>query len=676
MKVVKPRSLDSILASTKIYLIGLFTLLLISLTLAGGMILFQNHRTICELLESKLESSSSGIARELALKEVSVALALFNKITDSMKRSSADVSLVLSLDTGKKRSTAKGCDPSILSSNVSQELFFSGEKVGVINGNIKAFKTTHTFSFLLMSILFLSLALKGIKNRLISTVRNQIVKPLEALSEQKELLTEDLPIEVMQIAKNLEEFRRSVSLKAEASMELENARKLSGMANQVAHDLRSPLEVLKGLRGEINNVSLEAGQRFNLSILRVEEITSHLLQKHKGQFQDLEESVHLFTLLLNLLTVKQLEYANKAHVEILHDISSTAFGSFSLVRPGILKSILSNLINNGIEAIKDKTSKVTLTLKSTDSSHFIMVKDTGNGISEALQNKVFQEGFTTKKNGHGLGLYHAKEEVSKMGGELSFETSAIGTTFIIQLPKSKADESWVHELDLSTYERVIILDDDLEWHKLWKKKLSSKDLIHVYSVGEMLSRFPVLDEKTLLLSDYELMDNQLDGIDVAVRYNHIKNSVLITARDGDPIVTEKCQQYGMKILPKSMIKYVPIRELANEAAKPMIVLIDDDRLIRLDWASRCRKDLLKFLSYESIEDFLCESSRIPLNSHIFIDSNLKAGKKGELESEVLLNLGYTKLFLSTGYNKESIVKPNWILEVYSKNPDCISLSLI
>ncbi|HPH19111.1 MAG TPA: HAMP domain-containing sensor histidine kinase, partial [Haliscomenobacter sp.] len=68
----------------------------------------------------------------------------------------------------------------------------------------------------------------------------------------------------------------------------------------------------------------------------------------------------------------------------------------------------------------------------------LKVQDNGNGIPEAIKEKIFQPFFTTKPTGQGtgLGLSLAYDIVTKgHGGTIQLETNEdFGTTFIINLP--------------------------------------------------------------------------------------------------------------------------------------------------------------------------------------------------------------------------------------------------
>jgi signal transduction histidine kinase len=117
------------------------------------------------------------------------------------------------------------------------------------------------------------------------------------------------------------------------------------------------------------------------------------------------------------------------------------------VIPQDIGRVLFNLINNAFYAVSEKSKTagtgyqptVTVTTKASDDKVQITVSDNGNGIPEAIREKIFQPFFTTKPTGQGtgLGLSLSYDIVKAHGGELKLEsTPATGTDFIIILPKN------------------------------------------------------------------------------------------------------------------------------------------------------------------------------------------------------------------------------------------------
>jgi len=97
------------------------------------------------------------------------------------------------------------------------------------------------------------------------------------------------------------------------------------------------------------------------------------------------------------------------------------------------KRMLINLIRNSIQANADR---VNFSIDEDEKYLLVSVSDNGKGIPDKFLNKIFNPNFTTKSTGMGIGLKLAKKFVESVDGDISVkETSANGTTFLIQLPK-------------------------------------------------------------------------------------------------------------------------------------------------------------------------------------------------------------------------------------------------
>lgn len=109
-----------------------------------------------------------------------------------------------------------------------------------------------------------------------------------------------------------------------------------------------------------------------------------------------------------------------------------------------LQGVFVNLLINSLHAM-EKTADKKITIKAKvaeDKPGMVRIDftDTGCGIPEALQKKVFEHGFTTKgEKGTGIGLFYCKDIIERVhGGELQVEgTVGAGTHFTIYLPVYK-----------------------------------------------------------------------------------------------------------------------------------------------------------------------------------------------------------------------------------------------
>lgn len=103
----------------------------------------------------------------------------------------------------------------------------------------------------------------------------------------------------------------------------------------------------------------------------------------------------------------------------------------------LLKWVVENLLKNSVDAISGEGS-ITLYLHENEHEVMLDITDTGKGIDNKTQRRIFEPGFTSKDRGWGLGLPLAKRIIEQYhGGKLLLKSSQIGvgTTFRIVLKK-------------------------------------------------------------------------------------------------------------------------------------------------------------------------------------------------------------------------------------------------
>lgn len=101
-----------------------------------------------------------------------------------------------------------------------------------------------------------------------------------------------------------------------------------------------------------------------------------------------------------------------------------------------LVTILGNLIDNGMEAVKYREIKeVNITISKNEDVLTIVVEDSGSGIKDVVLKNIFSKGYSTKGPNRGYGLFLVKKSVDKLGGTLVVDTfQNKGTTFQIDIP--------------------------------------------------------------------------------------------------------------------------------------------------------------------------------------------------------------------------------------------------
>lgn len=105
---------------------------------------------------------------------------------------------------------------------------------------------------------------------------------------------------------------------------------------------------------------------------------------------------------------------------------------------GLLRQAVLNLVKNAFEALS-RGGVVTLASRLAGEAVEVSVSDTGPGITPAVAERLFEQFFTTKPQGTGLGLGITRQIIDEHGGEIHWANRAEGgVTFTIRLPVKRA----------------------------------------------------------------------------------------------------------------------------------------------------------------------------------------------------------------------------------------------
>jgi signal transduction histidine kinase len=106
----------------------------------------------------------------------------------------------------------------------------------------------------------------------------------------------------------------------------------------------------------------------------------------------------------------------------------------------LLRQSILNLVKNGLEAL-GRGGKLTVSTRRVDDHVEIAIQDTGPGIASDVGKRLFEQFFTTKPQGTGLGLYISRQIIEEHGGTLRWESAAgAGTTFTATLPIKRTQD--------------------------------------------------------------------------------------------------------------------------------------------------------------------------------------------------------------------------------------------
>jgi anti-sigma regulatory factor (Ser/Thr protein kinase) len=293
------------------------------------------------------------------------------------------------------------------------------------------------------------------------------------------------------------------------------------------------------------------------------------LSSFEGPAEPHCRSTMLLSLVDSVIREKQMEYQGLTRVKIEFDVPPALTETFVNVDASLAKRILSNLINNAVEATEEGT--ISVDTRKVAAGVALSVTDSGRGIPEAILPQLAQKGFSFgKKKGSGLGLYHAKRIVESWGG--SFQIRSVvgkGTQVELILPPSEPPCWHVAQLKLSPDNLVVSLDDDANIHNVWREKLGafgkeSKIQFEAFSNPEELkSWFRSLSlaerEKVVFLVDHEFSGHWQNGFDLVAALGIAPQSILVSGRSEDPILLTKCAELNLRFLPKLAVPALPIQ---------------------------------------------------------------------------------------------------------------------
>lgn len=109
----------------------------------------------------------------------------------------------------------------------------------------------------------------------------------------------------------------------------------------------------------------------------------------------------------------------------------------------VLRRILENLVANAVDAAREANGRVIVSSEAVNRENQVRVRltvaDTGKGMSQEQLDRAFDDFFTTKEGGTGLGLSVVRRLVADLGGTLRVETApGQGSRFIVELPAGGA----------------------------------------------------------------------------------------------------------------------------------------------------------------------------------------------------------------------------------------------
>lgn len=189
------------------------------------------------------------------------------------------------------------------------------------------------------------------------------------------------------------------------------------------HDFTNKLHVILGLI-QIGQYDKAVSYIQNISIIQRETISKVMNSIENPSFA--------------ALIVGKIARSSECNVKFILNEGSRLKNEDISIPSEALVTITGNLIDNALDSMNKDTSKnekeLSLGIYTRPGELLIIVKDTGTGIPDEIKEKIFENGFSTKGEGRGIGLYHVKQLVSSLGGTITVESQVgTGTCFMVNL---------------------------------------------------------------------------------------------------------------------------------------------------------------------------------------------------------------------------------------------------
>jgi signal transduction histidine kinase len=215
------------------------------------------------------------------------------------------------------------------------------------------------------------------------------------------------------------------------------------LLSQVIHDFKTPMTVISGyvqLMAEADDTKKR--QQYAEEVLKqfdtLSSMQREVLEFARGERTLFLRRVYLHKFFGDLRRQLELELSGLP-IELQLNVDTKVVARFDEAR---VARAVHNLARNAIEAMSAEGGVLTLKSKLEGGELLISVADTGPGIPQAIEGRLFQSFVTMGKDGGtGLGLAIVKKIVEEHGGSVTAKSSPRGATFELRLPQPQSAES-------------------------------------------------------------------------------------------------------------------------------------------------------------------------------------------------------------------------------------------
>ena len=204
--------------------------------------------------------------------------------------------------------------------------------------------------------------------------------------------------------------------------------------NKFTHELKNPLTVCNGYLEMI----LKCNEKDKLTYIQIvrDEIKRSLNiinEYSNNNFLDINKKEFNINCLFEDIksNLDSLYKENNTEIIIISKSNLMYYGDYNK-----LKQVFINIIKNSYESKTNDKLLIVIKIDEDKSIYKISIIDNGMGISKNNINKIYNDYYTTKENGNGLGIPYAKEIIELHRGSINYYSKEnIGTRVEIILPK-------------------------------------------------------------------------------------------------------------------------------------------------------------------------------------------------------------------------------------------------
>jgi PAS domain S-box-containing protein len=222
--------------------------------------------------------------------------------------------------------------------------------------------------------------------------------------------------------------------------EIELSRRISAsgrVTRGVAHEVKNPINAivlhLQLLRNKLQQIDPDTSRHVDIidsEIHRLDRVVQILVDFTRPRDLHIEDAD--LRLILDEVSLLAAPDAAQHGVKLMRDLPAHSIPV--KVDVDLLKQAILNVVLNGVQAMPNGGA-LTLSAQREDETVVTEIRDQGTGIPVAVQDKIFELYFTTKKSGSGIGLAQTYQIMQWHYGSVDFESAeGKGTTFRLTLP--------------------------------------------------------------------------------------------------------------------------------------------------------------------------------------------------------------------------------------------------